>query len=489
MIGRWRENWFESRGTNPKADGPMESVLKEGEVVFRRPFFDEQLSAEWINDADFAGATGFAIDSRKISAGEIFVALKTANRDGHDYLVDALSRNASAALVEHPREEVDLPQIVVESTEAALQTLGSAWRKEWGGRVIAVTGSCGKTSTKEVLGLLLGEEDTFVTPGNLNNYLGVPLSELQLRTKHKRAVLEAGINEPGEMANLARMIDPQVAVVTTIGPAHLEKLGSLERIAEEKAHLPLRASERVFLGPACSEYGAFTEAGFSDPHWLLPVARTIIHPPEGELWRYNVVSDLETGQKTVRIRNQVVVEFPLPEVTAGMVENICLALTVVLREGVSLEKALKRLENWSPARQRGEVIEVGGRTVYADHYNANPASFADAVTFFHNRFEGQTKVWILGGMEELGEESPAWHRQLATALPVEEGDRVFLVGEATKEMISTVERSLGSEAVLQVNAVEEILDKVKRTEGIIFLKGSRKFRLEKVLESLAEDVS
>ena len=412
------------------------------------------------------------------------MALRTDKRDGHDFLQVASEKKAAAAIVSQPDPDLPLPQIVVEDPLQALQALGAAWRQQWGGRVIGVTGSCGKTSTKEMLGLLLGREDTLITPRNLNNFIGVPLSELLLRPHHKRAVLEAGISEGGEMELLASLLDPDVSVVTTIGPAHLELLGSIEGVAQEKSVLPRHAREKTFLGPACAEYEAFTGAEFAAPHWVLPEARTADRPERGDLWTYRVQMD-ESGVSQVHLCNGNKITFPAPDATAGMIENTCLALMVALSEGVPQEILLERLAAWHPATQRGEVMEVGGRRIYADHYNANPASFADAANYFHRRFSEGPRVWVIGGMEELGPESAAWHRKLAAGIPVGEGDRVFLVGGMTSEMLSTLRNSpAGAEAVTFVAEVEEVLEEIGETEGVIFLKGSRKYRLEKILDFL-----
>lgn len=412
------------------------------------------------------------------------MALRTDKRDGHDFLQVASEKKAAAAIVSQPDPDLPLPQIVVEDPLQALQALGAAWRQQWGGRVIGVTGSCGKTSTKEMLGLLLGREDTLITPRNLNNFIGVPLSELLLRPHHKRAVLEAGISEGGEMELLASLLDPDVSVVTTIGPAHLELLGSIEGVAQEKSVLPRHAREKTFLGPACAEYEAFTGAEFVAPHWVLPEARTADRPERGDLWTYRVQMD-ESGVSQVHLCNGKKITFPAPDATAGMIENTCLALMVALSEGVPQEILLERLAAWHPATQRGEVMEVGGRRIYADHYNANPASFADAANYFHRRFSEGPRVWVIGGMEELGPESAAWHRKLAAGIPVGEGDRVFLVGGMTSEMLSTLRNSpAGAEAVTFVAEVEEVLEEIGETEGVIFLKGSRKYRLEKILDFL-----
>ncbi len=464
-----------------------EAVIGEDERVFLRPFMDEVLRPDWVHPETFGGGSGFSIDSRTLAPGEIFVALRTARRDGHDFLGAAEEKGAAAAIVAVPRANLSLPQIVVGDPLRALQALGAAWRRHWGGRVIGVTGSCGKTSTKEMLGLLLGRKDTLVTPHNQNNFIGVPLSELLLRPPHRRAVLEAGISEGGEMELLASLLEPEVAVVTTIGPAHLEMLGSIEGVAREKSVLPRHASEKVFLGPACADYEAFTGADFPGANWLLPRSRADFCPRGGaRLWTYGLEPTGAGRGCRVRLHGGGdLFVFQAPEITPGMIENTCLAIMVAQSEGVAEELIRERLAHWRPTARRGEVIEVGGRVVYADHYNANPASFADAASYFHRRFPEAPRIWVIGGMEELGRDSAAWHRKLAAGLPVLAGDRVFLIGGMSGEMLSTLRQKVGEgHPVTFCAEVEEALEDIAGTEGVIFLKGSRKYRLEKILDSI-----
>lgn len=168
-----------------------------------------------------------------------------------------------------------------------------------------------------------------------------------------------------------------------------------------------------------------------------------------------------------------------------MIENTCLAILVALREGVEEEIVLERLATWKPTSQRGELIERGGRKIYADHYNANPASFADAAEYFHRKFPSGPRIWVIGGMEELGVESSSWHRRLAAELPILAEDRIFLVGERAAEMgESLAEKVEKADQVRTARAVEEILTEIEELPGVLFLKGSRKYRLEKVLDSL-----
>src|SRR5581483_5456989 len=229
-----------------------------------------------------APLTGFAIDSRLLQAGQIFVALKTDRRDGHDFLPAALAAGATAALVARAHPRIALPQLVVGDPLAAFQAIASEHRRLFAGKVVGISGSCGKTSTKNLLTLLLGGEagGVLATEGNLNNHLGVPLTLTRIEpARHRFAVVEAGVSAPGEMAPLAKMIEPDLALITLVAPAHLEDLGDVEGVAREKAALPaaIRASGIAVFPKQCAEFTPFREL---DVRTLVVEPADVIRPAE-----------------------------------------------------------------------------------------------------------------------------------------------------------------------------------------------------------------
>jgi UDP-N-acetylmuramoyl-tripeptide--D-alanyl-D-alanine ligase len=206
------------------------------------------------------------MDSRQLRTGEVFVAIRTAQRDGHDFLAAAQAAGASAAIVATPQPALALPQLVVADPLTALQVIARTHRRAFTGPVVGISGSAGKTSTKNLLALLLGGEagGVLATEGNLNNHLGVPLTLTRLDPAvHKCAVVEAGISAPGEMAPLAAMIEPDVAINTLVAAAHTAELGGLEGVAREKAILPAAVREAgVAIFPRSSaEFPAFRDLG------------------------------------------------------------------------------------------------------------------------------------------------------------------------------------------------------------------------------------
>ena len=225
---------------------------------------------------------GFTIDTRQLRSGQIFVALKTGKRDGHDFLAAAEAAGASAAIVRVPSDGLKLPQLVVADPLIAFQTIAREHRRRFTGPVIGISGSAGKTSTKNLLALLLGgaEAGVLATEGNLNNHLGVPLTLTRLDPgAHRFAVVEAGISAPREMAPLAAMIEPDIAIITLVAPAHTEELGGLGGVAAEKAVLPaaVRPTGVAIFSRACADFPAFRELSVRQ---MVIEAADVVRPTE-----------------------------------------------------------------------------------------------------------------------------------------------------------------------------------------------------------------
>ncbi len=435
---------------------------------------------------------GFAIDSRALRPGEMFVALKTEKRDGHDYLVAAQAAGAGAALVACADPAVALPQLVVADPLAAFQKIAREHRKMFPGPVVAVTGSAGKTSTKNLLALLLAatEGDVLATEGNLNNHLGVPLTLTRLDpVRHRAAVVEAGVGAPGEMAPLAAMIRPDLALVTTVAPAHLAAFRSIEAIAREKAALPAAGGPggAAIFPHGCARFTAFqgllVDQIVLEPALLL---RPVTSP--GHTVHYNVIQRPTETIVLLAYGPPPPLMFRLRRVTDGMAQNAALALAAALRLGVSREALAARLARWVPAPLRGEWRREEGKLFYLDCYNANPTSMADALTTFAAIAPSEEpRLYVLGGMEELGPDSAALHRQLGRALRLREGDRLFAIGGHADEVCAGVADQGGlAPHVRAVDSLEPIADALAAWQGAVFLKGSRRHRLETLLASAPE---
>lgn len=469
--------------------------MNQRRSIFNRfhtvPQFDPAQLAQWTagrwTRLPAGSVSGFAIDSRRVRAGEIFVALRTDLRDGHDFLAAAAAAGAAGALVREPRAEVDLPQLVVSDTLTAFQTIAREHRRGFKGPVTGISGSAGKTSTKELLARLLGDR-ALATEGNLNNHLGVPLTLTRLDPAHHGfAIVEAGISGPGEMAPLARMIEPDVVVITLVDHAHTRDLGDVEGVAREKAALPagLRPRGVAVLPSGVARLPAFRH---------LPVRRLVVERADqlpavaavADTVVYTVQHDGEESVLQVTELGDAATRasYRLRRVSDGMAQNAVLAITVARWLGVSCAEIRARLTGWGPATLRGEVRREQGRLLYVDCYNANPASMADALRAFAGLTDGESaaRLFVLGGMEELGAESDLMHRALGASLVLRPDDRVLVIGtgaEAVREGAQTA--GAAADQVKVLGNLEGVAERVARWPGPVFVKGSRRYRLETVM--------
>lgn len=427
-----------------------------------------------------AAVTGFNQDTRTLTAGQVFVALKTDKRDGHDFLNEAQQGGAVAALVDRPVAGTALPQLVTMNSLGAFQRIAREHRREFHGTVVGVTGSVGKTSTKDLLALLLGgSPDVLATTGNLNNFIGVPLTLTRLEAAHRAAVIEAGISLHGEMADLAEMIEPDHSVVTLVGPAHLEKLGSLEGVAAEKSRLPAanRPGGLAVFPVSCWAYESFR--GLANALVLVPESEGMTKVGARTL-KFNVFHRPGSTEVTLEGRRR----FVLRRISAGMAQNAALALALASELGVKDTALQARLENWQPSKWRGELRQSGEATVYCDFYNANPASMTDAIDAFNGAVGAELpRLYVLGSMEELGTESAAYHRQIGRLLHLRRGDFLFALGsQAAALREGLLENGNDPAQVAVVADVAPVRERLAGFKGAVFLKGSRRYQLETVLD-------
>jgi len=449
------------------------------------PTFAAEKLATWTGGtwSPFPGTaiTGFNQDTRALSAGQAFVALKTDKRDGHDFLGEAAACGAAVALVARPVAGQGIPQLVVADPLAAFQAIAREHRREFHGTVVGVTGSVGKTSTKDLVALLLGGAPAVLaTEGNLNNHLGVPLTLTRLDPSvHRAAVVEAGINSPGEMAPLAAMIEPDHAVVTLVGPAHLEKLGSLGNVAAEKAALlafTRRGGLQVFP-VSCWPYEEFQR--LANPLVLVPENEGMVRVT-GRTLKFNVFHRPERTEVRLDGRRT----FILRRVSAGMAQNTALALALASELGVDDATLQARLSTWAPSKWRGELRQSGGATVYCDFYNANPASMTDSVSAFGGMVgEDLPRIYVIGSMEELGTAAADYHRQFGRTLLLQPGDHLYAIGsQAVALREGLLENGNDPAQVEVITGLDPVRARLAGFKGAVFLKGSRRYQLETVLD-------
>ncbi len=436
--------------------------------------------------------TGFHFDSRLLGAGDIFVAVRTALRDGHEFLAAAQAAGAGAALVSRPQAGLALPQLVVRDPLTAWHAIAREHRRAFRGPVVGISGSAGKTSTKDLLAVLLGGEagGVIATAGNFNNHLGVPLTLTRLDpARHRFAVVEAGTSAPGELQPLAAMIEPDVSLITLIAPAHTAALGGLVGVAAEKAALPAatRTSGVAIFSRATAEYPAFRDLGVRQ---LIVERAEVVRPAEPPKDRV-YYSTTHRGDETavaLAYGPPPPLAFTFRRVSDGMAENAALAICAALWLGVPRATIQARLHEWRPAPLRGEARWVDGRLLYIDCYNANPASMADALACFVDLAPpAAPRLYVLGGMEELGAAAAEHHCALGRALRLRAEDRIFVIGTHAAAVVAGIGGA--TPQVQIVETLEPVATAVAGWGGAVFVKGSRRYALEQVFAGTVEEVA
>jgi len=427
---------------------------------------------------------GFCFDARRIRPNECFVALRGGARDGHDFIEQAAKGGASAALVEQAQASV-MPQLVVGNSLSAMGAIAGAVRNQFGKPVVGITGSCGKTSTKEMLRSMLGAERTHATDGNWNNRIGVPMTLYGLDPDQQDfAVIEAGINQPGEMGVLGAMIRADLTIITNIGPAHLELLGTMDNVALEKAQLTLNAKpdSPVILPAAAFAYPVF--ASLAGRALVLAGPEVTVSPEPMRVIRYHLEGP-RGGRTALHIKDGETSVYTLASPSEGICTNAALAIVAARELGVDPADILTRIEAWLPSSKRGRVARHKAQTFYIDCYNANPASMADALAAFRQVTPlEQARCYVLGVMNELGAEAGALHRRIGQQLGLRPEDQAWFVGPdalAGAYYAGALDSGAGEGQLHRADSVEKIKSGIADFEGGIFLKGSRGYALEKLL--------
>ena len=446
----------------------------------------------WCGFNNNLNITGFCIDSRKVNSGDVFIAIKTTDNDGHLFLNDAKRNGAVAAIVENENSTIEIPQLVVENTVLALTEIARYYRREFNGTVIGITGSCGKTSTKDLLSTLLGDQTVCKTKDNLNNKLGISLTLLSIDPSiHSTAVVEVGISELGEMDELVKILNPDFAIVTLVGEAHISGLGNVKSIAHEKHKLIQYINCDGFaLYPIdCKQYNEFNQN--TQNHWVLCEAR---YPNENHnclLYDYVNASGSKASAITLSsiYFDEFTFDLPSNVVSTGIIRNLAMALGFSLRLGITPSTLQDQLLKWKPSSLRGEILTRNGQTFYVDCYNSNPISMKEALIGFSNYFSNVPRLFVLGCMNELGVESKALHKAVGSTDVFLSSDTAVLIGEQSEELKSGIlESGINSSSITIVDSIDEARSVVKSFEGAILLKGSRTYKLEALIPNTKIDI-
>jgi UDP-N-acetylmuramoyl-tripeptide--D-alanyl-D-alanine ligase len=435
--------------------------------------------------------SGVSTDSRAIAAGELFVALRGDRFDGHDYVREVLARGAEAALVDHnwaAQHGEGLPLVHVADTRLALGSLGGHWRRQFELPLIGVTGSNGKTTVKEMCAAIMREHErrdeldpaevVLATTGNLNNDIGLPLMLLRLRAGHRAAVIEMGMNHPGEIAYLTRLARPTVAVINNAQRAHLAGLGTLADVA--------RAKGEIFEG--------LTDDGIAvinadDPHadlWRqLATGKTLLS------FGMDAAADVRATAKTRGFASEIAlsapqgnVEFELPAPGRHNVMNALAAAAACLAAGVSLGTVAEALSRYAGIKGRLQRRSgLNGALVIDDTYNANPDSMRAALDVLAS-LPGR-RVFVMGDMGEAGEAAGQLHSEIGGYAKSRGIERLFALGEMSAAAAHNFDG--GGE---HFRKVEELVAALKIELGpdvTVLVKGSRFMRMERVVDAITEN--
>lgn len=436
-------------------------------------------------------AHGVSIDSRSLLAGDLFVALEGPKFDGHDYVAAALEAGAAAALVHRVPEGLpaDAPLLRVADTLEGLRALGAAGRARSAARVLAVTGSAGKTTTKDALrACLAGQGPTHASAASFNNHWGVPLSLARLPRDAAFGVFELGMNHPGEIADLTRLVRPEIAVVTNIGLAHIEYLGSQQAIADAKAEifLGVPANGGAVLPRDDAHYdrlfGHARHAGIGRVVGFGRHAQAEARLVSADLYATcSAVSAVVLGEP---------IEFCLSLPGEHHVMNALAALAAVRLVGAELGPAAAELARLKPLKGRGArrklALPAGDCLLIDESYNANPKSMEAALSVLAKAGLGQggRRVAVLGDMLELGAESADYHRALARPLEVYGIDRLYCCGPMMAELAKEVPAwRLGAHEPDSQALARRIAGELAPGDAVL-VKGSLGSRMAVVIEAL-----
>ncbi len=440
--------------------------------VFRPDEVSRWVSSPWKNGMPEEPITGVSKDTRTLTPGDLYIALRGENFDGHDFVAAAFSKGAAGALVDDGFQGLEGPLLQVPDTLAGLHDLARGYRRKWlGTTVVGITGSVGKTTVKEMCADVLSMQGTtHRTAGNYNNHIGLPLTMLAMPETAKYGVFEIGMNHPGEIETLTEMLEPTIGIMTDIGSAHQESFDSLEEIALEKARLleQIPASGSVILD--------------RDSEWF-PLMKN--HTCAGVLTiSLGGVADYsgqKTGSSAMRVNG---FDYTLPLPGEHTMRNALRAIALGLGQGMEPAAVAEGLRKFKLPPMRWETSEVRGIRFINDAYNANPLSMrANLQTF--NDLAGTGQKWaVLGGMLELGDTAEQEHAELGRFIDGLQLDGVIAVGEVGQLIGCKGARQFYQ--TMEAGEAAQILKDNLNPGDRVLLKASRGERLEQVLEYFKE---
>lgn len=439
-----------------------------------------------------AAFTGVSIDSRTVHEGDLFIAIAGDRFDGHDFVQDAIGKGALAAVVDQAwlsRQRRGgmrgQPLIAVPNTLDALQALARYHRRRLGIPLIGITGTNGKTTTKEMIASVLGTRHRVLrSEASFNNHVGVPLTLLRLRRAHEVAVVELGMNHPGEIAKLCTIAAPTSGVITNVGSAHLEFMGDVDSIARAKGELAEAIGRGGFLALNADDNRVFALGTKTDARVIYYgfgnralVKGKLLEPVDGAFWSFRYGSSPPIQLRVAGAHN---------------VANALAAVAVGEAMGCSEDQIKEGLESYRGTRMRSELVEAGDILIVNDAYNANPASASRALELLRDWKNGRPhrRIAVLGDMLELGDSSPDAHHELGQNAYTNGIELLITVGVFSDELADgAIEAGMNAERVHRCREVDEagqVLSSVLQPGDLVLLKGSRRLGLDALVDLIRE---
>lgn len=412
-------------------------------------------------------------DSRKVMPGSIFFALKGENFNANAFAAKAIENGAAYAVIDDPDMYTGARTLLVENVLDSLQALASLYRSHLRIPIIGITGTNGKTTTKELVSAALSARfNTIATPGNFNNHIGVPLTLLSIKPDTEIAVVEMGANHKGEIADLCKIARPTHGLITNIGKAHLEGFGGYEGVKVAKKELYDYLAENggmVFVNSGDNLLMQFSEHAHRLMYGLNPGDEV-----------YGIPHTDNNGYLTIELRKPVEREFTTKLAGDYNFSNVMAALCIAMQFRVDINKAVDALSSYVPGMNRSQILKTAMNTLIMDAYNANPSSMRLAIENFR-RLDVTNKVMILGDMFELGEESEFEHAEIISLIKEFPGVKVYTAGpyfyQAAKD-IKNIETYIATEDLKQA------LEANPPADATILIKGSRGMKLEVLVDNL-----
>ena len=430
-----------------------------------------------------------SIDSRKTAAGNLFIPLKGTQCDGHKFIKSAFKHGANVSLVQ--RQNPAAKNIVktlhnkilieVEDPLKALGDIAGCWRRKLNTKIAAITGSNGKTTTKEMVWNIIAEKmPSAKNPGNWNNLIGLPLSLFQLDKTHKAAILEMGMSERGEICRLSEICRPQIGLITNIGPSHLEQTGSLDNIEAAKAELfeYLSPNDTAIINNDDARSDSLVKKTRAGSIISFGISKGDIHTSN---MRCSNCSSSAFDLHVKAEKTTVHLKFPWPH----FISNSLAAAAVAHALGAGIKDIKKGLETFTPVPGRMELIDLNGINIINDSYNANPASMNASLRALSSISSGSRKIAVLGDMLELGEQSGKFHKETGKTVADLNIDQLLAIGDFSSLVREgALSGGMDSSNIVLCSSINELALELKRKTvkgDSVLLKGSRKMGIEKVI--------